>query len=65
MLAHRLRRWPTIVQTLGGCVVFAGEVIGRGVKPALSGYMASVFICAGGAAIFWPGAGINRPHQLL
>ena len=23
MLAHRLRRWPNIGQTLGSCVVFA------------------------------------------
>ena len=25
MLAHRLRRWPNIKQTLGQCLVFAGN----------------------------------------
>ena len=32
MLAHRLRRWPNIGQTLGRCVLFAGNpwICGRG-----------------------------------
>ena len=29
MLAHRLRRWPNIVPTLGECIVFAGGVLSQ------------------------------------
>ena len=27
MLGHRLRRWPNIGQTLGGCLLFAGMLL--------------------------------------